>query len=89
MKETEENSYIALLKKTKSEIQQDKLIEGCCVLSSILMQQRNHPHRNLTVEVEDGLASVLLWADLISLGYDEERINKRIANKLKKHKKIL
>ena len=84
-----QNSYIALLKKTKSEIQQDKLIEGCCVLSSILMQQRNHPHRNLTVEVEDGLASVLLWADLISLGYDEERINKRIANKLKKHKKIL
>ena len=27
MKEKEENSYIALLKKTKGEIQQDKLIE--------------------------------------------------------------
>ena len=83
------NSYIALLRKTKREIQQDKLIEGCCSLANILMQQRNNPHKDLTIEVEDELSSVLLWVERIALDYNEERINKGIAREASKHKKIL
>ena len=83
------NSYIALLRKTKKEIQQDKLIENCCALANVLMQQRNNPHRNLTIEVEDSIADVLLWVESVALEYNEERITTRIARELRKHKKIL
>ena len=83
------SNYIALLKKTKIEIQQDKLIESCCELSSILMQQRNNPHKDLTDDIENKLADVLLWSESVADNYDGERINRKIAKKLYKHKKIL
>jgi len=63
-----------------------KLIEELNELATVLLQNYNKPKKEHTLEIQDEIADVKLWLNIVEKRYDKEYIDKRIENKVKKYK---
>jgi len=63
-----------------------KLIEELNELATVLLQNYNKPKKEFTLEIQDEIADVKLWLNIVEKRYDEEYINNRIEEKKKKYK---
>ena len=63
-----------------------KLIEELNELATVLLQNYNKPKKEHTIEIQDEIADVKLWLNIVEKRYDKEYIAKRIAAKTKKYK---
>ena len=63
-----------------------KLIEELNELATVLLQNYNKPKKEFTLEIQDEIADVKLWLNIVEKRYDEEYINNRIEGKKKKYK---
>ena len=63
-----------------------KLIEELNELATVLLQNYNKPDKEHTVEIQDEIADVKLWLNIVEKRYDKEYIDKRIEDKIKKYK---
>ena len=64
----------------------DKLIEELLELATIIMQQKNKPHKDLTRKIENEIADVKMWLKEFECSYDWNYIDDRIKAKRIKHK---
>ena len=62
-----------------------KLVEELNELATAIMQQRNKPHKNLTVEIQDEIADVKVWLAEYEELFDWNYIDNRITLKKQKH----
>ena len=62
-----------------------KLVEELNELATVIMQQNNKPHKNLTKEIQDEIADVKVWLSEYEELFDWNYIDNRITNKRKKH----
>lgn len=62
-----------------------KLIEELNELATVLLQNYNKPKLVHTKEIQDEIADVKLWLDIVERRYDMEYIDKRIKSKIKKY----
>ena len=62
-----------------------KLVEELNELATAIMQQRNKPHKNLTVEIQDEIADVKVWLAEYEELFDWNYIDDRITLKKQKH----
>ena len=67
-------------------IVRDKLVEELLELATIIMQQKNKPHKDLTRKIENEIADVKMWLTEFEVPYDWNYIDDRIKAKRKKHK---
>ena len=67
-------------------IVRDKLIEELLELATVIMQQKNKPHKNLTRKIENEIADVKTWLTEFEAPYDWDYIDDRIKEKRIKHK---
>ena len=58
-----------------------KLVEA-----TVLLQNYNKPMKEHTIEIQDEIADVKLWLNIVEKRYDKEYIDKRIESKTKKYK---
>tara|TARA_R110000772_G_scaffold253341_1_gene368974 strand:+ start:155 stop:388 length:234 start_codon:yes stop_codon:yes gene_type:complete len=63
-----------------------KLIEELNELATVLLQNYNKPKKEYTIEIQDEIADVKLWLNIVEKRYDKEYIDKRIEDKIKKYK---
>ena len=63
-----------------------KLIEELNELATVLLQNYNKPRKEYTIEIQDEIADVKLWLNIVEKRYDKEYIDKRIEDKIKKYK---
>ena len=63
-----------------------KLIEELNELATVLLQNYNKPKKEYTIEIQDEIADVKLWLNIVEKRYDKEYIDKRIEGKIKKYK---
>ena len=63
-----------------------KLIEELNELATVLLQNYNKPKKVYTIEIQDEIADVKLWLNIVEKRYDKEYIDKRIEGKIKKYK---
>jgi hypothetical protein len=63
-----------------------KLIEELNELATVLLQNFNKPKKEYTIEIQDEIADVKLWLNIVEKRYDKEYIDKRIEDKIKKYK---
>ena len=63
-----------------------KLIEELNELATVLLQNYNKPKKEHTIEIQDEIADVKLWLNIVEKRYDKEYIDKRIERKIKKYK---
>ena len=63
-----------------------KLIEELNELATVLLQNYNKPDKEHTVEIQDEIADVKLWLNIVEKRYDKEYIDNRIEGKIKKYK---
>jgi len=63
-----------------------KLVEELNELATVLLQNYNKPKKEHTIEIQDEIADVKLWLNMVEKRYDEEYIVKRMADKAKKYK---
>ena len=63
-----------------------KLIEELNELATVLLQNYNKPNKEHTVEIQDEIADVKLWLNIVEKRYDKEYIDNRIEGKIKKYK---
>ena len=62
-----------------------KLVEELNELATVIMQQNNKPHKDLTKEIQDEIADVKVWLLEYEELFDWNYIDNRITNKRKKH----
>ena len=62
-----------------------KLVEELNELATVIMQQNNKPHKNLTKEIQDEIADVKVWLSEYEELFDWNYIDNRIINKRKKY----
>ena len=62
-----------------------KLVEELNELATVIMQQNNKPHKNLTKEIQDEIADVKVWLLEYEELFDWNYIDNRITNKRKKY----
>ena len=67
-------------------IVRDKLVEELLELATIIMQQKNKPHKDLTRKIEDEIADVKIWLAEFEAPYDWNYIDDRIKKKRRKYK---
>lgn len=63
-----------------------KLIEELNELATVLLQNHNKPKKEFTLEIQDEIADVKLWLNIVEKRYNKEYINNRIEGKIKKYK---
>jgi NTP pyrophosphatase (non-canonical NTP hydrolase) len=63
-----------------------KLIEELNELATVLLQNYNKPKKEHRIEIQDEIADVKLWLNIVEKRYDKEYIDKRIEGKVKKYK---
>ena len=63
-----------------------QLIEELNELATVLLQNYNKPDKEHTVEIQDEIADVKLWLNIVEKRYDKEYIDNRIEGKIKKYK---
>ena len=63
-----------------------KLIEELNELATVLLQNYNKPKKEYTIKIQDEIADVKLWLNIVEKRYDKEYIDKRIEDKIKKYK---
>jgi NTP pyrophosphatase (non-canonical NTP hydrolase) len=63
-----------------------KLIEELNELATVLLQNYNKPKKEHTIEIQDEIADVKLWLNIVEKRYDKEYIDKRKEGKIKKYK---
>ena len=63
-----------------------KLVEELNELATIIMQQNNKPHKDLTKKIENEIADVKVWLKEFEALYDWNYIDDRIKAKKIKHK---
>lgn len=63
-----------------------KLVEELNELATVLLQNYNKPMKEHTIEIQDEIADVKLWLNIVEKRYDKEYIDKRIESKTKKYK---
>tara|TARA_R110000824_G_scaffold271050_1_gene459565 strand:+ start:303 stop:536 length:234 start_codon:yes stop_codon:yes gene_type:complete len=63
-----------------------KLIEELNELATVLLQNYNKPKKEYTIEIQDEIADVKLWLNIVEKRYDKEYIDKRVEDKIKKYK---
>ena len=62
------------------------LIEELNELATVLLQNYNKPKKEHTIGIQDEIADVKLWLNIVEKRYDKEYIDKRIQRKIKKYK---
>ena len=62
-----------------------KLVEELNELATVIMQQNNKPHKQLTRDIEDEIADVKVWLAEFEDHFDFEYISDRVERKKKKH----
>ena len=62
-----------------------KLVEELNELATAIMQQRNKPHKDLTIDIQDEIADVKVWLVEYEQLFDWNYINDRITLKKQKH----
>ena len=63
-----------------------KLVEELNELATVLLQNYNKPKKEQTIEIQDEIADVKLWLNIVEKRYDKEYIDNRIKRKTKKYK---
>lgn len=63
-----------------------KLIEELNELATVLLQNYNKPKKEHTIEIQDEIADVKLWLNIVEKRYDKEYIDNRVKHKTKKYK---
>lgn len=63
-----------------------KLVEELNELATVLLQNYNKPKKEHTIEIQDEIADVKLWLNIVEKRYDKEYIDNRIKRKTKKYK---
>ena len=63
-----------------------KLVEELNELATVLLQNYNKPMKEHTIEIQDEIADVKLWLNIVEKRYDKEYIDNRIEGKIKKYK---
>jgi hypothetical protein len=63
-----------------------KLIEELNELATVLLQNHNKPKKGFRLEIQDEIADVKLWLNIVEKRYNKEYINNRIEEKIKKYK---
>ena len=61
-----------------------KTAEECSELATVLIQQLNKPHKNLTEEIIEELGDVIFRVERLKKHYDSEKITKRFLYKATK-----
>ena len=64
----------------------DKLVEELLELATIIVQQNNKPHKNLTKKIENEIADVKMWLTEYAYKLDWNYIDDRIKVKRNKYK---
>ena len=67
-------------------IVRDKLVEELLELATIIIQQKNKPHKDLTNKIENEIADVKMWLKEFESPYNWDYIDDRIKAKRIKHK---
>ena len=67
-------------------IVKDKLVEELLELATIIVQQNNKPHKDLTKKIENEIADVKVWLTEYAYKLDWNYIDDRIKAKRIKHK---
>ncbi len=62
-----------------------KLVEELNELATAIMQQRNKPHKDLTIDIQDEIADVKVWLAEYEELFDWNYIDDRITLKKQKH----
>ena len=62
-----------------------KLVEELNELATAIMQQRNKPHKDLTIDIQDEIADVKVWLAEYEELFDWNYIDNRITLKKQKH----
>ena len=62
-----------------------KLVEELNELATAIMQQRNKPHKDLTIDIQDEIADVKVWLAEYEKLFDWNYIDDRITLKKQKH----
>jgi len=63
-----------------------KLVEELNELATSIMQQKNKPHKDLTIDIQDEIADVKVWLSKYEEFFDRDYIDNRITKKKQKHK---
>jgi len=63
-----------------------KLIEELNELATVLLQNHNKPKKGFTLKIQDEIADVKLWLNIVEKRYDKVYIDNRIEGKKKKYK---
>lgn len=63
-----------------------KLVEELNELATAIMQQRNKPHKDLTIDIQDEIADVKVWLAEYEELFDWNYIDDRITLKKQKHR---
>ena len=64
----------------------DKLVEELLELATIIVQQNNKPHKDLTKKIENEIADVKMWLTEYAYKLDWNYIDNRIKVKRNKYK---
>ena len=64
----------------------DKLVEELLELATIIVQQNNKPHKDLTKKIENEIADVKMWLTEYAYKLDWNYIDDRIKVKRNKYK---
>lgn len=64
----------------------NKTIEELMELSTVMLQQKNKKNNNYSLKIEEEIADVYCWLDLLKTRFDQDRINRRISYKRRKNK---
>lgn len=64
----------------------NKTIEELMELSTVMLQQKNKKNNNYSLKIEEEIADVYCWLDLLKTRFDQARINRRISYKRRKNK---
>ena len=64
----------------------DKLVEELLELATIIVQQNNKPHKDLTRKIENEIADVKMWLTEYAYKLDWSYIDDRIKMKRNKYK---
>jgi len=62
-----------------------KLVEELNELATAIMQQKNKPHKDLTIDIQDEIADVKVWLSEYEELFDWNYIDDRITLKKQKH----
>ncbi len=62
-----------------------KLVEELNELATAIMQQKNKPHKDLTIDIQDEIADVKVWLAEYEELFDWNYIDDRITLKKQKH----